>query len=229
MKKRSTFITMLFAFTLVFGISAQQNKTKEQQTQEKIQKEYEKQLQEQREKDFFEQGNTGVYVVKSNKNRELEKQAQALAEVQGALVKMAEGMNVISDKNTPAGIPIDKIYKNLVVKKMFNHKTETKEVTFKVTNDFEKWRTTDPDDKFIMSINGGCQLGNIKITIYDPSGKIFKEILLDSSANLSWSQYVLFTAEKKYQGTWKAKIEAYRALGYYELKFSIIYAPWPGR
>ena len=185
MKKKSVLISILFAFTLIYGISAQQNKT-------------------------------------------IEQQMQALDEVQAVLKNRAEEMNIISNKHTPASIPIDKVYKNLVVKKMFKNKTETKEVTFKATNDFEKWRISDVDDKFMVNINGGCEVGNIKITIYEPSGKIFKEISLDSSANLSWSQYVLFTMEKKYQGTWKAKIEATDALGYYELKFSIIYAPWPG-
>ncbi len=106
------------------------------------------------------------------------------------------------------------------MKKYYYHnESATKEATFKVVNDYEKYVNEIYKAKLIIKIEGECKTGTIKITIFEPSGKKFKEIIIDQSANLTWTQSFFYGLGKEYQGIWKAKVEAINANGYYTLSF----------
>jgi len=180
---------------------------------------------------FAQNTNDEKEFIKQNKEMkkqeaELKRQALAMKEVHEALAEQAVDMRMMPGRPPMPAPPDPNVYKNLTLQKMFRNESLVKEVTFDVNNDFSEYRDTNPNDRFILNLKGSCSSGAIKITIYGPSGKVFKELTIDPSANVSWSQYVMFTVEKKYQGTWKTKIEAENARGFYDLSFSIVYAPF---
>ena len=174
---------------------------------------------------------TSTFAQSNNQNNDLEtlkkkqmelaikKQQFAINQVDLSIARQASEMKVISNQPTPNNIPLDKTYKTKTVKKMYKNESATKEVTFKVVNDYEKYINEFYNAKLIIKIEGECKTGTIKITIFEPSGKKFKEIIIDQSANLTWTQSFFYGLGKKHQGVWKAKIEAKNANGFYTLSF----------
>jgi hypothetical protein len=71
----------------------------------------------------------------------------------------------------------------------------------------------------VMSINGDCKTGDIRIKIVMPSGKVYSDIIIDESGNLNWRKsFVISDTENKDKaGAWKFEINASKATGYFKI------------
>ena len=100
----------------------------------------------------------------------------------------------------------------LILKKSFDSESLTKKSNFKVEED---------QNKIKLSISGSCSSGKIAISVLLPSKEVFKNIEIDPSADVEWSQTIRFLEEKdKYIGNWSIEINVINAVGNYYLKIS---------
>lgn len=76
--------------------------------------------------------------------------------------------------------------------------------------------------RFKCNINGKVRSGRITVNITYPDGKVFKELEINSSAEISFSQTMTVKEEKadKFVGTWKYEVKAEKAEGNYVLMIS---------
>jgi hypothetical protein len=94
--------------------------------------------------------------------------------------------------------------------KSVKEKTFSKEYSF----DVEKTVGT-----VVMSINGDCKSGEIRVRILMPSGKSYSDVLIDEAGNLNWRKSFTIS-EKENQdkaGEWKFKIDSNKATGYFRI------------
>ncbi len=75
---------------------------------------------------------------------------------------------------------------------------------------------------FRCMINGRVNSGEIYIKVSYPGGKIFKELTINSSAEISFSQSLNIKEgeENKYVGSWQYEVKAEKAEGNYMLQIS---------
>lgn len=71
----------------------------------------------------------------------------------------------------------------------------------------------------VMSVNGDCKAGEIRIKIIMPNGKTYSDILIDEFGNLNWrkSFTISDTENKDKSGAWKFDISASKATGYFRI------------
>lgn len=71
----------------------------------------------------------------------------------------------------------------------------------------------------VMSVNGDCKSGEIKVKIIMPDGKTYSDILIDEFGNLNWrkSFSITDTENKDKTGAWKFAISASKATGYFKI------------
>lgn len=71
----------------------------------------------------------------------------------------------------------------------------------------------------VMSVNGDCKNGEIRIKITMPNGKTYSEILIDESGSLNWrkSFSITETENQDKAGEWKFQISAAKATGYFKI------------
>jgi len=76
--------------------------------------------------------------------------------------------------------------------------------------------------RFKCMINGKVRSGEIKIKISYPDGKVFKDMTINSSAEITFSQSLNIGEKEpdKYIGSWKYEIAATKAEGNYMLSIS---------
>ena len=72
---------------------------------------------------------------------------------------------------------------------------------------------------FRCTINGKVKAGEITIKITYPSGKVFKDLTINSAAEITFSQALTISEEKgdKYIGTWGYEVKVDKAEGSYML------------
>lgn len=72
-----------------------------------------------------------------------------------------------------------------------------------------------------FSIDGSVEEGSIVIKLLLPEGKIFKELTIDNTADIRFSQsLVIREEENKYSGRWKYVIKANKTTGRYRLSIN---------
>ena len=71
----------------------------------------------------------------------------------------------------------------------------------------------------VMSVNGDCKDGEIRIKITMPNGKTYSEILIDESGSLNWRKSFSITETENLDkaGEWKFQISASKATGYFKI------------
>ena len=72
---------------------------------------------------------------------------------------------------------------------------------------------------FRLTANGKVRHGEISLKVFYPGGKVFKDLTINSSAEISFSQSLTIKEEekKKYIGTWKYEVKTKTAEGNYML------------
>jgi hypothetical protein len=100
----------------------------------------------------------------------------------------------------------------LTIRNSFDGDTDTAEGEFDVDESTKHIRCT---------INGKANAGKINIKVLYPGGKVFKDLSITSSAQISFSQSLSIKEEekKKYIGSWSYRITADKAEGSYTLSF----------
>ena len=100
----------------------------------------------------------------------------------------------------------------LILKKYFENESISKVSEFEMEKDHRRFK---------VSIGGWCKSGESHVTVLRPSQKVYKEITIDSSADVEWSQSVRFTEEDKdYMGKWIIQVVAKEAEGSYNVTLS---------
>ena len=100
----------------------------------------------------------------------------------------------------------------LTIRNSFDGNTDTSDGEFDVDESTKHIRCT---------INGKARSGKINIRVLYPGGKVFKDLSITSSAEISFTQSLSIKEEdkKKYVGAWTYKITADKAEGSYMLSF----------
>ncbi len=100
----------------------------------------------------------------------------------------------------------------LTIRNSFDGETDSSEGEFDVDESTSHIR---------CSINGKANSGKITIKILYPGGKVFKNLSITSSAQISFSQSFSINEDEKdkYVGAWSYKITADKAEGSYSLSF----------
>ncbi len=100
----------------------------------------------------------------------------------------------------------------LTIRNSFDGNTDSAEGEFDVDESTTHIRCT---------INGKVRSGKISIEILYPGGKVFKDLSITSSAEISFTQSFTVKEEekKKYVGAWSYEIKADKAEGSYNLSF----------
>jgi len=101
----------------------------------------------------------------------------------------------------------------LTLRNSFNGETLSSDGEFEVDEGIRKIR---------LSANGKVRHGEINIKVLYPNGKVFKDLSINSSAQITFSQSLTVKEEekKKYVGTWKYQIKTKTAEGSYMLSIS---------
>jgi len=100
----------------------------------------------------------------------------------------------------------------LTIRNSFDGETDSSEGEFDVNESTTHIRCT---------INGKARSGKISVKVLYPGGKVFKDLSITSSAEISFTQSMSIQEEEKnkYIGVWKYKITADKAEGSYTLSF----------
>jgi len=99
----------------------------------------------------------------------------------------------------------------LTIRKNFRGTTNTSKGNFDVESDIRRLR---------CMINGSVKEGEITILVEYPDGKKFKELTINSSADINFSQSISIEEDEadKYVGSWSYVIKADKAEGSYMLQ-----------
>jgi len=211
MKNRKT-LRILTAVTtlLIFGFTVHAQTSQEAQKQKQEQLEQEKQVRElemQMKKQKLEQ---------EKKLKELERVYEAQAREAS---RERSSARVYSRSSGFADEPSYFIYSGgqenqsqLTIRNSFDGESDSAEGEFDVDESTTHIRCT---------INGKANAGKISIKIMYPGGKVFKDLSISSSAQISFSQSLTIKEEekKKYVGAWTYKVTADKAEGSYTLSF----------
>ncbi len=73
----------------------------------------------------------------------------------------------------------------------------------------------------VMSVNGECKEGEIKIKIIMPDGKVFSEVMIDGFGNLNWRKSFSVSEKENMEksGEWKFQVDARKATGFFRISF----------
>jgi hypothetical protein len=71
----------------------------------------------------------------------------------------------------------------------------------------------------VMSVNGDCKAGEIRIKIVMPNGKTYSDVVIDEFGNLDWrkSFNISETENQDKTGSWKFIITSNKASGYFKI------------
>jgi hypothetical protein len=91
-----------------------------------------------------------------------------------------------------------------------------KETTFSSDYTFDVEKTV---KTVVMSVNGDCKAGEIRVKIVLPNGKNYSDIVIDEFGNLNWrkSFTISETENQDKTGTWKFQITSTKATGYFKI------------
>lgn len=97
-----------------------------------------------------------------------------------------------------------------VFSKAIKEKTFSKDYSFDVETS---------SNNVVMSVNGNCKAGEIRIRITMPSGKTYSDIAIDESGNLNWRKSFTMSDEENQDkaGEWKFQIKATKASGSFKI------------
>ena len=91
-----------------------------------------------------------------------------------------------------------------------------KEKTLKSEYSFDVEKTA---NTVVMSVNGDCKAGDIRIKIIMPGGKTYSDIVIDEFGNLNWRKSFSISESENQDkaGAWKFQISSNKATGYFKI------------
>lgn len=228
MKKRT--IIPAIIFLMIFGASfsrlsaqekSKEERQKEQQMQEAIDAQKkalidQKRSQEEIEKAFQEQKATMEEAMKSaRENLENSQEfSRAFRIYDGSRGSRSYGEPFVF---TPGGdFYFGHLAGNETDRTTWDFSKSIKDLTFSREYVFDVESTV---KSVIMSVNGDCKAGDIRIKIVMPNGKIYSDIVIDEFGNLNWrkSFNISDTENKDKTGAWKFEINSSKATGYFKI------------
>lgn len=199
-------LTIMVFITTPLLVSAQNEKSEEEIRKEMVEQEMQekkKMLEEQQEQmrqwevQFREQ------------QKDLEERARDAARVRAR----SSAPYVLPDGEFYFAAPNRGSQSQLTLRKNFEGTTNVSKGNFEVDENIRQLR---------CMINGSVDVGEIAIAIEYPDGKLFKELVINSSADINYSQSISIKEDeaKKYVGSWSYTIKANKAEGHYMLQIS---------
>jgi hypothetical protein len=204
--KTATIIRMLtFSLIFIFLGSIAMAQTKEDQAREEEMKAKQEQLEKQRQQLLEQQFKTAEL------EQVLEDQARAPVRVRSS-GRGVSRVAVAGDEPFFVYTPFGENQSSLTLRNSFDGTTDSSKGEFDVNESTTHIRCT---------INGKVRSGKINVKVLYPSGKVFKDLAITSSAEISFSQSLSIKEEEKnkYVGSWTYEITADKAEGSYNMSF----------
>ena len=196
----------MYSFSLIFILlgSVAMAQTKEDQAREQEMKAKQEQLEIQRQQLKDQQLKT------EELERIYEEQARTSDRVRS--VVRSNGVVVPDGDNFFVWSPYQENSSTLTIRNTFDGTTDSSKGEFDVNENTTVIRCT---------INGKVRSGKINVKVLYPNGKVFKDLAITSSAEISFSQSLSIKEEEKnkYAGSWTYEVTADKAEGSYNMSF----------
>jgi hypothetical protein len=199
-------VVFLFSGTLLMGQSTEKEKKAAQEAEMKAKKEMldqqQKQLQEQ--KKIQEEKMKQMEIIYADRAADFERQARESSRARTYVRSSGDAGDFFvfsGDQNSTS---------QLTLRNSFDGTSDSSKGEFEVNEDSRHFRVT---------INGKVKSGEIRIIVDYPGGDTFKDMTINSAAEISFSQSVRISEEEpdKYVGDWSYKVIADEAKGSYSL------------
>lgn len=204
-------IWMLRSFFLAFALMisgtmlmAQSRKTDEKAAQEAEMKAKKEMLEQQKQMQEQQKKMQEMEIIYGNRAREIEREARESARARTYVRSSGDAGNYFiygGDQGSTS---------QLTLRNTFDGTSESSKGEFEVSEDTRHFRVT---------INGKVKSGEIRIILDYPNGDTFRDMTINSAAEISFSQSVSISEEDpdKYIGDWNYKVIAENAKGNYVL------------
>jgi hypothetical protein len=209
-KSLTLIFVILFTGTALMAQSREKDEKAAQEAEMKAKKEMleqqQKQLQEQ--KKMQEEKMREMEIIYADRARDFERQGRESSRARtysrsSGLVSSGDGNYFIysGDQNSTS---------QLTLRNSFDWTSDSSKGEFEVSEGTRHFR---------VNINGKVKSGEIRIIVDYPSGDTFKDMTINSAAEISFSQSVTINEENpdKYVGDWSYKVIAEEAKGNYSL------------
>ncbi len=209
------------ALFLVIGsghVLRAQDSGSDQKQEQQAREELERQEREQEMREDERIARQKMLQLQQEKMREMELQHKEQAEIMRVRAREMAGARdvyISSGENAPYSFFRDyrENQTQLTLRNSFRDGTDSSKGEFEVEQGTRHFR---------CMINGRVTSGAIRIKVTYPDGKVFKDMTINSSAEISFSQSLSISEEnnKKYIGSWTYSISAEKAEGNYMLQIS---------
>jgi hypothetical protein len=211
MKTRTILPSLILVFLCLFtgtALMAQSKEKDEKAAQEAEMKAKKEMLEQQKQMQEQQKKMRELEVVYADRARDYERQARESARESSRartyVRSSGDAGNYFiysGDQNSTS---------QLTLRNSFDGTTDSSKGEFEVNEDTRHFRVT---------INGKVKSGEIRIIVDYPSGDTFKDMTINSAAEISFSQSVTINEEDpdKYVGDWSYKVMAEEAKGSYSL------------
>jgi len=110
------------------------------------------------------------------------------------------------------GVGFDEGSSHLTLSKQYDGESVSKSGNFKIEKNINMLK---------ISVEGQVKEGSITITLKKPDNIVFKELEIDSSADIQWQQVFTIREEgNEYSGEWTYQINAQNATGRYSMSIT---------
>lgn len=212
MKTRTILKSLTLVFLILFSgmvLMAQSREKDEKAAQEaemKAKKEMleqqHKQLQEQ--KKMQEEKMREMEIIYADRARDFERQARESSRARAFVSSSGDAGNYFIYSGDQSSTS------QLTLRNSFDGNSDSSKGEFEVSKDTRHFR---------VNINGKVKSGEIRIIVDYPNGDTFKDMTINSAAEISFSQSVSISEEEpdKYIGDWSYKVIAEEAKGSYSM------------
>jgi ATPase subunit of ABC transporter with duplicated ATPase domains len=228
MKKCNLLLIVIFLIALGSSfqrINAQEKTKAEQEKEDKIQQSIEQQkkaMADQKKAQFeSQQSRKARYEVEERINDDAYQFFDSTQKDRVKVFMAPRGNRPYNIESfTYSGPNMDALYGHMIggdaERTTWDFSKSLKENTFSKDYSFDVEKTA---KSVVMSVNGDCKSGEIRIKIIMPNGKSYSDILIDESGNLNWrkSFTISETENQDKTGDWKFQISSAKATGYFKI------------
>jgi len=202
-KSLSLACILLLSGTVLMGQSKEKEEKAAQEAEMKAKKEM---LEQQKQMQMQEEKMRQLEIIYADKERDFERQAREASRARTYVRSSGDSPNYFiysgSEQSTQT---------QLTLRNSFDGTSESLKGDFEVGEDTHHFR---------VMINGKVKTGEIRIIVNYPNGDTFKDLVINSAAEITFSQSVTLDEEGdgKYIGDWNYKVIAEEAMGNYMLQ-----------